>query len=369
MDRVHRRCQPGTSRETIYIVIAMRTIRWVLLMLPLTLAAAQDRLKTMPGYEQAQRLAREAPTAMAGGALRATWTEGSKAFEYDRDGRRYRYDVATLQATEIGGAGGAGRAGEAGGAGTAPERGRQFESTTSPDGALKAFYNDRNVWLSAADGSGARAITTDGSAAGRIKYGTASWVYGEELSQRTAMWWSPDSRKLAYYRFDERQVRDYYVTLNQTRPQVTLDIEAFPTAGTPNPTVDLFVYDVATRETVRVDVRDGKPFDNTSIGHYVYRVSWSADGRELLFLRMNRRQNVMEVAAADAGDRRLPSRAARRVADRLGHGRAADGVSRGRDALHLGVAAQRLEQFLSLRSQGRFDRAAHDLHHRRRGQR
>jgi dipeptidyl-peptidase 4 len=288
----------------------MRKTRWVLLLLPLTLAAAQDRLKTMSGYEQAQRMAREAPTAIAGGALLPTWADGSKTFEYDRDGRRYRYDVATLQATETGSAGlpaeahigqeAQAKGGGAGGAATALERGRQFESATSPDGALKAFYHDHNVWLSAADGTGARAITTAGSAAGRIKYGTASWVYGEELSQRTAMWWSPDSRKIAYYRFDERQVRDYYVTLNQTRPQVTLDIEAFPTAGTPNPVVDLFIHDVATRETVRVDVRDGKPFDNASVGHYVYRVSWSADGRELLFLRMNRRQNVLEVASAGA---------------------------------------------------------------------
>jgi dipeptidyl-peptidase 4 len=288
------------------IAIAMRKIAWVILILPLTLAAAQDRLKTMDGYEQAQRLAREAPTAVAGGALLVTWKEGSKTFEYDRDGRRYRYDVATLQTIETGRAGEEGRAGGAGFS-AAPERGRQLGSTISPDGALKAFYNDRNVWLSAADGTGARAITTDGSAVGRIKYGTASWVYGEELSQGTAMWWSPDSRKLAYYRFDERDVRDYYVTLNQTQPQVTLDIEAFPTAGTPNPVVDLFIYDVASQQTVRVDVRDGKPADNTSIGHYVYRVSWSADGRELLFLRMNRRQNAMELVAADAatGARRI----------------------------------------------------------------
>ena len=310
----------------------MRKIGWVLLLLPLSLAA-QDRLKTMPGYEQAQRMASEGPTAVTGGALLVTWTEGSKAFEYDKSGRRYRYDVETLQATEITGRsrvpavadiGQETRAKTRGSSGSglptvarvdeearakagAPERGRQFESTMSPDGALKAFYNDRNVWLSGADGTGARAITTDGSASGRVKYGTASWVYGEELSQQTAMWWSPDSRKLAYYRFDEREVRDYYVTLNQTQPQVSLDIEAFPTSGTPNPIVDLYIYDVATRETVRVDVRDGKPFDNTTVGHYVYRVAWSADGRELLFLRLNRRQNVLEVVAADAatGARRV----------------------------------------------------------------
>ena len=109
------------------------------------------------------------------------------------------------------------------------------------------------------------------------------------------MWWSPDSRKIAYYRFDERDVRDYYVALDQTRIQSNLDTEAFPKAGTPNPIVDLYVYDVASRRSVRVDVRSGKAFDNAVVGHYVYRVSWSPDGRELLFLRTNRRQNVMEL--------------------------------------------------------------------------
>ena len=262
---------------------------------------AQDRLKSMPGHDAALRVARDAASAAGSGVSSVTWIDGGRAFEYERGGRRYRYDIARARATEIDapaaepGGGGQGR----GSIAAAPDRGRQFESTISPDGVLRAFYKDRNVWLSAADESDARAITTDGSVAGRIKYGTASWVYGEELSQRSAMWWSPDSRKVAYYRFDEREVRDYYVTLNQTQLQAALDIEAFPTAGTPNPTVDLYVYDVASRQSVRVDVRAGKPFDNSGVGHYVYRVAWSADGGELLFLRTNRRQNAMEVAAAN----------------------------------------------------------------------
>jgi dipeptidyl-peptidase-4 len=267
--------------------------------------AGQERLKATLGYEQAQRIAHESSTAVSGGALSVTWIDG-RAFEYERDGKRYRYDVARKKATETNGAGEAGGAGRAGGesrpggTGNAPERGRQFDSTLSPDRTLKAFYKDRNVWLSAADGTGERAITTEGSAASRIKYGTASWVYGEELSQRDAMWWSPDSTKIAFYRFDEREVHDYYIAMRQTAVQATLDTEAYPKAGAPNPIVDLFIYDVATRQSVRVEVRDGKPFDNASVGHYVYRVSWSADGRELLFLRTNRRQNVMELMAADA---------------------------------------------------------------------
>ena len=276
----------------------MRSLRWLVLLVPLSLAA-QDRLKTVPGYEQARRVAREGPLAVAGGAPAVTWLDDGDGFEYERDGRHYRFDVEARRAAPIEASARRSRRGRSGEV-AEPERGRQFEATISPDGRRRAYYSERNVWLSDADGGNARAVTRDGSVTSRIKYGTASWVYGEELSQQTAMWWSPDSRRLAYYRFDEREVRDYYVTLNQTQLHTTLDVEAFPKAGTPNPVVDLFIHDVETGQTLRVDVRDGKAFDNAVVGHYVYRVRWSPDGRELLFLRSNRRQNVMEVAAADA---------------------------------------------------------------------
>jgi dipeptidyl-peptidase-4 len=273
-----------------------------LVLLGTAVLAGQDRLKTMPGYDAAQRIARDARSAITGAITGIVWIDQGHAFEYERDGKRYRYDVSSGRTSNAEASTGAdsGRGDRGRGSNMpGPARGRQADSTLSPDRTLKAFYRDRNVWISSADDRDARAVSTDGSVAGRVKYGAASWVYGEELSQSTAMWWSPDSRKLAYYRFDEHDVRDYYVTLNQTQRQTTLDTEAFPIAGSPNPAVDLYVYDIASRQSVRVDVRDGKPFDNEAVGHYVYRVSWSADGRELLFLRTNRRQNIMELAAAD----------------------------------------------------------------------
>jgi dipeptidyl-peptidase-4 len=259
-------------------------------------AGAQDRLKTMPGYEQYQKVGREIPTAVKSGALNVTWKDG-RTFEYARDGRLYRFDVTTKLATEIGAA--PAQPSGRGGRGAGLERGRQAGSAASPDNRLKAFYRARNLWLSDADGGAETQITTDGSEKDRIKYGTASWVYGEELSQTSAMWWSPDSTRIAYYRFDERQVPDYHLQLDQTSIQSKDDVEAYPKAGAPNPVVDLYVYDVANKTSTRIDVRDGKPVDNSVVGHYVYRVAWSADGSELLFNRTNRRQNILEYAAAN----------------------------------------------------------------------
>ena len=275
-----------------------------------TLAAtigAQDRLKTMPGYEQFQKMSKEVSGAVKPGTLSVTWKDVGAALEYQKGNTIYRYDIAKKATTEVGPApenpAGQGQRGQGqrppAGQGGAPERGRQVASTTSPDGKLKAFHRDRNLWLSDAAGGDEVALTTDGNEKDRIKYGTASWVYGEELGQTTAMWWSPGSNKVAYFRFDEKLVDDYYLQLDQTKLYGRIDTEAYPKAGRPNPIVDLFVYDPAAKKSIKVDVRDGKSFDNAVVGHYVYRVAWSPDGSELLFNRTNRRQNILELVAAN----------------------------------------------------------------------
>ena len=63
---------------------------------------AQDRLKTMPGYEQYQRVARQIPTAVKSGSLGAAWTEGGTSIEYTRDGKRYRFDLPARQTIDLG---------------------------------------------------------------------------------------------------------------------------------------------------------------------------------------------------------------------------------------------------------------------------
>ncbi len=255
--------------------------------------AGQSRIKTMPGFDQYQTMASEHRGGFVSGALRVSWSDDNRTFEYVYDGKKYRYDVGASEATELDEE----VLDNAGRRRRGPARGRQFESADSPDGRLKALYRDRNMWISNADGSGELQLTTDGSVQGRIKNGTASWVYGEELSQRTAMWWSPSGDYLGYYRFDESGVPDYYIQMDQTHLQSRIDTEAYPKAGVPNPVVDLFVYDVKQKRTVRMDIRDGQPFSDEVVGHYVYNVSWTPDGTELLVNRTNRWQNILEMAA------------------------------------------------------------------------
>jgi dipeptidyl-peptidase-4 len=299
---------------------------------------AQDRLRTMPGFDQFTKMGQELQGgAFVSGAITPRWEANGQAFTYAVAGQNYRFDLATMKATATpaaadpsaaGRGAGPGRAGGLGGRGgrggleqaqtemaagpvqgcpnASAARGRQVDCAVSPDGKRKAFYRDRNFWVANFDGSNEKQITTDGSVEKRIKNGSGSWVYGEELGQTTAIWWSPDSTKVGYYRFDESPVKDFYLQMTQTSVQSTMDVEAYPKAGAPNPIADVFVYDVAKGTSTKIDVRDGRPFTdipadgskftNDIVGHYAYHVRWSPDGSELLLNRTNRRQNIMELA-------------------------------------------------------------------------
>ncbi len=306
-----------------------------------TSVRAQDRLKLMPGYDQYTKanaqLVAAGPLMVSGSVLggggfggrgggRAggapgsgpiAWAADGKGFDYTWNTRKFHFDLATRKATELPsdtmvsapvapGAGGRGGRGGGRGASIAAagpcsegpiDRGRQATIVASPDGKFHAMYRDRNLFMGDAECGNVSPITSDGSEKERIKYGSGSWVYGEELGQTSAMWWNPTGTRLAYYRFDESKVPDFYITQDETRIQTKLDVEAYPKPGVPNPVADLFVYDLATKRSTRIDVRDGKPFTNDVVGHYAYQVGWSPDGKELLFNRTNRRQNIIEFVA------------------------------------------------------------------------
>ncbi|HNP18960.1 MAG TPA: DPP IV N-terminal domain-containing protein [Fulvivirga sp.] len=255
----------------------------------------QDKLKSMPGYDQYSEMAPKIRQSVKMGYLSVKWSDDGETFEYDKDGKKIQYNVKTKTSNVIGDASEPQRRGRWNG----PDRGRQYPSADSPDGKLKAYTEDRNMWISDIDGANTQSITNDGNETTQIKYGVATWVYGEELRQTTAMWWSPDSKKIAFYRFKEKTVPKYYVLYNQTHIQDSLESEAYPKVGVNNLPVDLMVYDLETKKTVVMDVRNGNPFNDGGMGTYLYGIEWSPDGTELLYHNTNRRQNIMEYSAAN----------------------------------------------------------------------
>lgn len=263
-------------------------------------ALAQSLLPSMPRYDRFREAQGNAWQTIKRGDVRGRWLEGGRAYLYDQEGKTFRLDIAKRTRAPLDGDAPAesGRRNDPNQRRPRPERGRQFTTAFSADGALKAAYRDGNLWISKADGSEERQLTREGDLARRLKIGSAGWVYGEELGQIDAFGFSPNGQWLWAYRYDESPVQDYFLATDITKIQNSLMVEAYPKAGTPNPIVDLIAIEVATGRQTKIDVREGRAFDE-GVGHYVYGISWSPDGREIFYHRTNRWQNEMEFCAAD----------------------------------------------------------------------
>ncbi|MBS1720636.1 MAG: DPP IV N-terminal domain-containing protein [Armatimonadetes bacterium] len=260
------------------------------------LVFAQDLLPTYPRTARAREMASAAAGSVVRGTVSSvTWGDDGRAVSMSIRGKDVIVDLATFRMSD-------GKlpepADRPGPRRNRPDRGRQFSVVYTPKGDKRAECKDRNVFISGPNGENAYPITKDGSVPNRIKNGVASWVYGEELDVREAMWFSPDGKYLAYYRFDESKVPDYYLALDQRKLQSSLDIEAYPKVGAPNPSVQIFVYSLLNGTTTRVQAEFGAG-KTDDLAHYLYDVSWSPKGDELLFVRTNRKQNTREWCAAN----------------------------------------------------------------------
>jgi len=117
----------------------------------------------------------------------------------------------------------------------------------SPDSTMLAFTRDNDLWIvRIADGKETR-LTFDGSKT--VYNGYASWVYFEEIfgrpSKYRAFWWSPDSKRLAFYRFDDTEVPMFpiYSPFGQDG---TLRETHYPKAGERNPEVRIGFAEIGT---------------------------------------------------------------------------------------------------------------------------
>jgi dipeptidyl-peptidase-4 len=91
------------------------------------------------------------------------------------------------------------------------KNGQQQLATFSPDGSKIAFVRDNNLFINDLATGIEKQITFDGEK-NKIINGIPDWVYEEEFAFNKAYAWSPDSRKLAFYRFDESRVKLFKLT-------------------------------------------------------------------------------------------------------------------------------------------------------------
>lgn len=172
------------------------------------------------------------------------------------------------------------------------DKGKQSYATFSPDGTKVAFVRQNNLfYVSLADGKEVQ-VTDDGKFNSIIN-GTTDWVYEEEFGFVVGFHWSVDSKKLAYYKFDESQVKEYNLQRwgNQLYPT---DYKfKYPKAGEKNASVEVWFYHLDGAKKVKADLGNDSDF-------YVPRVMWTNHPGTLAVRKMNRLQNSLQLLHVNA---------------------------------------------------------------------
>ncbi|VAW29600.1 Dipeptidyl peptidase IV [hydrothermal vent metagenome] len=166
-------------------------------------------------------------------------------------------------------------------------------ATVSPDGSKVAYTKNNDLYYVSLADMQAVQVTNDGKRNSIIN-GSTDWVYEEELSFTKAFFWSPDSKKLAYYRFDESEVPEY--TLQKWNQGATYPENytyKYPKAGEKNSVIQILVYHLGSKKKTNIDIGIEKDI-------YIPRISWTFDTNVLSVRRMNRLQNQLDILHANA---------------------------------------------------------------------
>ena len=167
--------------------------------------------------------------------------------------------------------------------------------TYSPDGSKMAYTVNNDLYVKDVATQAEMRITDDGSET--VLNGYASWLYYEEIlgraSKYKAFWWSPDSKKIAFYRFDDSNV-DVFPIFCADGQTGSLKNMRYPKAGRPNPMVKIGIVNLDN--PYHIVWADFEYNDNQYFG----TPFWGPDSRELFVQWEPRMQNELELYKVSA---------------------------------------------------------------------
>ena len=118
-------------------------------------------------------------------------------------------------------------------------------------------------------------------------------VSRNEFGITGGIFWSPDGKKLGFYRKDESQVTNFPLLDINTRTGELKEIK-YPMAGMKSELVSLGVYDIASAKTIFLDVNDfGRE-------QYLTGITWAPESDMVYIQVLNRGQNHMRLNKYDA---------------------------------------------------------------------
>ncbi|KAF8638411.1 hypothetical protein AX17_002236 [Amanita inopinata Kibby_2008] len=209
-------------------------------------------------------------------------------------------------------------------------------ATWSPTGKSIAYVADNDLYIkpSASPSTSPIRITTSGNAS--LFHGVPDWVYEEEIfSGDYALWWSPDSSKIAFLAFDETLVDEYKFPVynptgnaNEVVPYTNDVVMKYPKPGYNNPLVSVHIFDLARYLANDTAIANGFPAANSTLtldwekrqkpdNSVILEVAW-VDNSTLLVKEVNRNADEGSVILFNLDAVDEESRSHGRVVRRLG---------------------------------------------------
>jgi len=220
-----------------------------------------------------------------------TFSADGKSVSFQAAGKQWECDLQNYTCTSTGAAA------------SGSERRNLNNEVLSPDGKRAAFIKEYNLWVRDIATNQQTQLTTDG-----IKdFGYATDNAGWKHSDAAVLLWSPDSKKIATFKQDQRNASDMYlVTTNVGKP--ALKSWKYPLPGDKEIiTIQRVVINVDTPKVIFIqsapDPHRATLSDDISSGGTLDDVDWKEDGSELAFVSTSRdhKQEKLRIANASTG--------------------------------------------------------------------
>ncbi|MBQ3608280.1 MAG: DPP IV N-terminal domain-containing protein [Bacteroidales bacterium] len=240
-----------------------------LLCLGLTLSAQTGVFSTRPANPQDGKILTMEETILSRDlspvSLHCTWDSNGSLLVH-KDGRWQVHDLKT---------------------------GAEQEYRPAEASGMAAYVKGQSLWLRGKDG---KETVIAESKDPNITYG--QFVSRNEFGIEDGIFWSPDSTKVAFYRKDESKVTSFPLLDITTRTGSLKEIK-YPMAGMDSENVQLWIYDIASGETARIE---GGDFGYDT---YLTNVTWAPDASRIYIQVLDRSQKHMRLISYDPSDGKM----------------------------------------------------------------
>ncbi|KAF9482998.1 hypothetical protein BDN70DRAFT_874224 [Pholiota conissans] len=207
---------------------------------------------------------------------------------------------------------------------------RTAYATWAPTGNAIAFVADNDLFVLPTAEPNINPIRVTSTGNTSLFHGVPDWVYEEEIfSANYALWWSPDSSKIAFLSFDETAVPEFTFPIynptensNAVIPYTTEVTMKYPKPGYDNPLVTVHIFDLGgflsdnddvEEETFTLDWDSRHPTNDSIISE----VAWVGN-TTLILKEVNRNADDGNVVLFDLSEENFSARALGKVVRKLG---------------------------------------------------